>query len=141
MPGSYKYPADPPAPPSHSLSYHRAGLAGGLPTLQLESGDDPRLHCAAAGHACVNHHSLPGLEPGGTRVRPPGTPVSQSLTALSPRAICPRCGAWLLKAARSHHHPNSPPVPRGHSLPHYPPSRMAVVGVRAFSGAEGERTD
>lgn len=45
-----------------TLSYHGAGLAGGLPALQLESSDGPHLGGAAASRAHVNHQTLPRLE-------------------------------------------------------------------------------
>lgn len=46
-----------------TLSYRGAGLAGGLPALQLESRDDPLLDGAVASRAHINHHTLPRLEP------------------------------------------------------------------------------
>lgn len=46
-----------------TLSYHGAGLTGGLPALQLESGDGPHLDGAVASRTHVNHQTLPRLEP------------------------------------------------------------------------------
>lgn len=59
-----------------SLSHQRAVLAGGLPALQLESGDDPHLDGAEAGGTQVNHQTPPGLEPKGpgSGLPAPGTP-------------------------------------------------------------------
>lgn len=41
-----------------------AGLTGGLPALQLESGDEPHLDCAVASRAHINHQTFPGPNDG-----------------------------------------------------------------------------
>lgn len=54
-----------PSPGSSATpSYLRAGLAGGLPALQLESRDGPHPRGAAASRAHINHQTLPGPNDG-----------------------------------------------------------------------------